>query len=86
MPTSKMTSKGQVTIPIEVRKDMGVGTGSTLEFLPDKDRAWKVVRKKRSIMELAGFFELASTPISIPDMDVKLRQHAVKEHFAGEEN
>ncbi len=32
MVKSKMTSKGQVTIPIEVRKRLGLRTGDELEF------------------------------------------------------
>ena len=29
---AKITSKGQITIPVEIRKALGVGTGDYLEF------------------------------------------------------
>jgi antitoxin PrlF len=32
MPTAKVTSKGQVTIPVEIRKTLGVAAGDTLVF------------------------------------------------------
>ena len=32
MPHAKITTKGQITIPLAVRQRMGVGPGDTLEF------------------------------------------------------
>lgn len=32
MPTSTMTSKGQVTIPIEIRRELGLETGDKVSF------------------------------------------------------
>lgn len=32
MPRAKLTSKGQITIPAEVRRALGVDTGDTLAF------------------------------------------------------
>jgi AbrB family looped-hinge helix DNA binding protein len=32
MPTSKVTSKGQVTIPIEIRRELGLETGDKVSF------------------------------------------------------
>ena len=32
MPQAKITTKGQITIPLSVRQRMGVGSGDTLEF------------------------------------------------------
>lgn len=33
MPTAKMTSKGQITIPVEVRRELGLQTGSRVVFV-----------------------------------------------------
>jgi AbrB family looped-hinge helix DNA binding protein len=37
MPSTILTTKGQVTIPIEVRKEMGLNTGDRLEFTRNPD-------------------------------------------------
>jgi antitoxin PrlF len=41
---AKVTSKGQVTIPVEVRKSLGVKPGDKLRFEPQKD-GFRVVRE-----------------------------------------
>ena len=37
MPTATLTSKGQVTIPLEIRHALGLHTGATLDFVQDQD-------------------------------------------------
>lgn len=44
MPAAKLTSKGQITIPKEVREKLGLAPGDRLEFLEEDGRF--VVRKK----------------------------------------
>jgi len=40
---SKLTSQGQISVPVEVRRKLGVGPGSILEWNEDGDRI--VVRR-----------------------------------------
>jgi AbrB family looped-hinge helix DNA binding protein len=40
---ARLTSKGQVTIPIDVRERLGLTTGSIVQFVVEGDRA--VLRK-----------------------------------------
>jgi AbrB family looped-hinge helix DNA binding protein len=40
---SKLTSQGQVSVPVEVRRRLGIGAGSVLEWDEDGDRI--VVRR-----------------------------------------
>lgn len=35
MPATKMTSKGQITLPKEVREKLGVSPGDELEFIEE---------------------------------------------------
>lgn len=35
MAQAKVTSKGQITVPAEVRERLGIVTGDLLEFVPD---------------------------------------------------
>ena len=43
---SKVTSKGQITIPLEVRKRLGISQGDQLEF--DTDKPETVIRPVRT--------------------------------------
>jgi antitoxin PrlF len=38
MATSRVTSKGQITLPLEVRKRLGIGPGDEVEFLEENGR------------------------------------------------
>lgn len=49
---TKVTSKGQVTLPIGYRKLAGVEVGDTLDLIVENGRT--TLRKRRSIDELAG--------------------------------
>jgi antitoxin PrlF len=37
-PSSTISSKGQITVPIEVRRRLGLKTGDRVEFVFDKER------------------------------------------------
>jgi AbrB family looped-hinge helix DNA binding protein len=69
MASATVTSKGQITIPIDVRRDMGITTGTRLDFIPNGDGSYRVVHKKRSVMDLAGCIPYDGPPLSIEDMD-----------------
>ncbi|HEX8151685.1 MAG TPA: AbrB/MazE/SpoVT family DNA-binding domain-containing protein [Thermoanaerobaculia bacterium] len=42
-PQSKVTAQGQITVPAEIRRKLGIGPGSMLEWEEDGDRV--VVRR-----------------------------------------
>ena len=37
-PTSKLTSQGQVSVPAEIRRKLGIGPGAVLEWADEDDR------------------------------------------------
>jgi AbrB family looped-hinge helix DNA binding protein len=43
LPQSKVTAQGQVSIPVEIRRKLGIGPGSVLEWVEEGDRV--VVRR-----------------------------------------
>lgn len=43
LPQSKVTSQGQISVPAEIRRKLGIGPGSILEW--DEDGEQVVVRK-----------------------------------------
>jgi len=42
-PQSKLTAQGQISVPVEIRRKLGVGPGSVLEWEEEEDRV--VVRR-----------------------------------------
>ena len=70
----KVTSKGQITIPREVRDSLGVDPGDTLEFT---QRADGVVELRRSVrgdaLALFGRLEPAA-PLTVRQMDEGIDQ------------
>lgn len=49
----RVTQKGQVTIPLEVRRALGIEPGSDVDFLLDTDGARLVVDRERAEGEIA---------------------------------
>lgn len=49
----KVTQKGQVTIPLDVRRALGITTGSDVEFVLDHDGARLVVDSEHAATEIA---------------------------------
>ena len=57
MPTATITAKGQITIPIEVRKSLKLKTGDKLDFLETETGRFAIFPKTRSIMDMRGIFQ-----------------------------
>lgn len=55
--TSEVTSRGQTTVPSEVRESLGAIVGTRLASYPLPDGSVVVRAKNRSIMDLAGRLE-----------------------------
>jgi len=49
----RVTQKGQVTIPLEVRRALGIRPGSDVDFQLDTDGARLVVDRERAAEEIA---------------------------------
>ncbi len=50
----RVTQKGQVTIPLEVRRALGIHAGSEVEFQIEENGARLVVDQQRTAREIAG--------------------------------
>jgi len=63
-----MTSKGQVTVPKEVRDDLGLVTGSKIVFVRTDEGAYLLEPARISIKDLAGCLNYDGPPMTIEDM------------------
>lgn len=64
MPTSTITSKGQITIPAKVRIDMGLSAGDRVDFIRMEDGHYAVVPASHSIRSLKGIVPRPDRPQS----------------------
>jgi antitoxin PrlF len=69
MATATLTSKGQLTLPIELRTQMGLQAGSIVEFIRDDAGAWTLMAKNGDIRELKGIVRYDGPAVSIEDME-----------------
>ncbi|HSH48443.1 MAG TPA: AbrB/MazE/SpoVT family DNA-binding domain-containing protein [Halomonas sp.] len=77
MTTSTLTSKGQVTIPAQVRASLGVGAGDRIEFVEVEKGKFTILAVNRPVQELKGMIRKPKRPVSIEEMnDAITRQGA----------
>jgi antitoxin PrlF len=70
MPTATVTTKGQVTIPKEVREHLGIDTGDRLAFLVQQDGTVTVTPLTHHVRELGGLLQRPRrAPVSSTEMD-----------------
>jgi AbrB family looped-hinge helix DNA binding protein len=79
---SKITAQGQISVPAEVRRRLGVGPGSALEWDEAGDNV--VVRRagrySSEDVHRALFPEKAPAARSVEDMREGIRRHMRKRH------
>ncbi len=75
MTTATVTSKGQITIPAEVRQALQVATGDRVEFVQIEPGQFLFVAANRSVTELKGMFGKARKSVSIDDMNQAIAAH-----------
>ena len=73
MSTSTLTSKGQTTIPIEVRKQLNLHPGDRLEFVIDEDGRVLILPASIDVLELAGMLKRPSESIPMSSSDIWCR-------------
>ncbi len=65
MSEATLTSKGQVTIPVEVRRALGLNAQDKLTFTPMPDGTVVLRAKTKSILDLKGLLK-PSPGTSVP--------------------
>jgi antitoxin PrlF len=65
--SAKLPSKGQVVIPIDVRKRLGLSQGSVLRFRLDEDGV-RLLPAAGDVRRLKGRLAAPEVPVSVDDM------------------
>lgn len=69
MTTATLTSKGQITIPAEVRQALKVDAGDRVEFVQIAPGRYEFVAATQNVSELKGMFGKPAKSVSIDDMN-----------------
>jgi AbrB family looped-hinge helix DNA binding protein len=69
MSAATVTSKGQITIPVEVRKALGLHTGSRVAFVPTGTGSYELVPATRTVKALKGALAGRHHALSLSEMD-----------------
>jgi antitoxin PrlF len=74
MATASVTSKGQITIPLKIREDLGIKAGTQIAFLKNEHGDYVIKPKTGSIMNLKGMFKWTGKPVTIEEMNETIAQ------------
>lgn len=80
MAVASVTSKGQITIPIQIRAYLKIDTGDKLEFIIDNEGHVIISPKTLSIDDIYGLIK-RKKHVSIEDMN-----HAIAQSFKKRED
>ena len=78
MSTSTVTSKGQTTIPKDIRKRLNLHPGDRLEFVIDEDGRVLLLPASIDASELAGMLKPPARQVTVEDMNRAIRKRGGK--------
>ena len=76
--TATITGKGQITIPVEIRRKLDLQTGDKINFLIDKDNVVSFSPVTQNIMTLKGMVAKPDQPVSIDQMNITIKERGGK--------
>jgi AbrB family looped-hinge helix DNA binding protein len=74
--TSTVTSKGQVTIPVEARRRLRIVPGTRLEFVVRDDGRLEVIPLAGSVKSLKGAVPKPKRALTLTEMDEAIARGA----------
>lgn len=78
MTSATVTSKGQITIPADVRARLGLRPGSRLDFVPTAG-GYEIHPQAASIKDLKGAVPQPTQPVSIDEMNEVIAASAAED-------
>lgn len=78
MTAAKMTSKGQITIPAQVRGQLSLKTGDKVEFVELPGGGFKIMAANLPITAIKGMVARPARPVTVEQMNEAVRAEAAK--------
>ena len=73
---ASMTSKGQVNVPAEARRRLGLHAGSKVDFVINDMEHLEMIPVADSVRDLKGCVPRPSRPLSLEEMDEAIAKGA----------
>ena len=84
MATSTITSRGQTTIPRNIRESNHLQEGDQIEWVETEDGHIEIIPITREASKVAGLFkDWVKTPVSIEEMNKTVKQAATAKFREG---
>lgn len=78
MSEATVTSKGQITLPKDIRDRLGLRKGDRVRFVVDEDGRVRLLPAKRDISSLVGILPRPGRARSIKEMDEAIAKHVTE--------
>lgn len=79
MASATITSKGQITVPVRIRKALGLDAGDRVEFVEIEKGRFAIIAATRSVRELKGMFQdKRRKPVTIEEMNASIARRATQ--------
>ena len=78
MATATLTSKGQITIPVQVRTALGLETGDRAEFVETQDGMFSIIAASKTVHDLKGLIQKPAKAVSLEDMNRAIAAQGAK--------
>lgn len=78
MSTAVMTSKGQVTIPLDVRKKLGLDQGDRVDFVDLGNNQFGIMAAVEDVTSLKGLVRKPASPVSVAAMNEAIAKRGAK--------
>jgi antitoxin PrlF len=77
MASATVTSKGQITLPVQVRRTLGLRTGDRVQFIETGNGKFEMTAANRSVRELKGvLYREGRKPVSVEEMNEAIARAA----------
>ena len=76
--SSKLTSKGQITIPLRVRETLSLAAGDEVTFVRQLDGTFSIQARNLDTRTLRGMVTAPGTAVSLEEMDAAIQVGATR--------
>ncbi len=70
---STITSKGQITLPKEVRENLSLQRGDRIEFLMEEDGKYSIIPLTSSLSALKSVLPKPDKPVSLKEIEESIK-------------